>query len=168
MHEMPIQSNQGEKLTISVSFFGHEPFCDSAFRCCYCQVLNPARRVRRNLAVPRLESFPSPTSRSSLGTPLTSGSRAFSASVNNLPTLRRLTYGGDLRPSSSSENVFEEVGNSSSTRSSVFQKPLAKVVENVDEVTPTESLSEGSSRLSSRSSARRSKRDRLFSEEVKK
>ncbi|VDD74148.1 unnamed protein product [Mesocestoides corti] len=83
-----------------------EEFEYLAFRCCYCGFHNPARRIRRNPPpVPRLQTFPSPGSRSSIGTPLSGCSRGFSASAANL-SVTGPTPPSPINKSSSTENVF--------------------------------------------------------------
>ncbi|BHF64004.1 hypothetical protein SprV_0200700100 [Sparganum proliferum] len=88
-----------------------EEFEFLAFKCCYCDFFNPARRVRRNSLVPKLETFPSPTAGP---TPFTTSSsstlrsrRVYSASLANLNASE--TPGARMaRPiTASEENVFE-------------------------------------------------------------
>nr|VZH99917.1 unnamed protein product [Spirometra erinaceieuropaei] len=115
-----------------------EEFEFLAFKCCYCDFFNPARRVRRNSLVPKLETFPSPTAGP---TPFTTSSsstlrsrRVYSASLANLNASETPGARMARQMTASEENVFEasttmqatEWGSLSHLSS---QPPLSRLVE---------------------------------------
>ncbi|VDL99961.1 unnamed protein product [Schistocephalus solidus] len=109
-----------------------------AFKCCYCDFFNPARRVRRNSLVPKLETFPSPTAGPTAFTTTSSSTlrsrRVYSTSLANLTASETPNARVARLTTASEEDVFVastkmEVKGSGSLSHLSPQLPLSRLVE---------------------------------------
>uniref|UniRef100_A0A0X3PJV9 Endoplasmic reticulum junction formation protein lunapark n=1 Tax=Schistocephalus solidus TaxID=70667 RepID=A0A0X3PJV9_SCHSO len=115
-----------------------EEFEFLAFKCCYCDFFNPARRVRRNSLVPKLETFPSPTAGPTAFTTTSSSTlrsrRVYSTSLANLTASETPNARVARLTTASEEDVFVastkmEVKGSGSLSHLSPQLPLSRLVE---------------------------------------